>query len=143
MNSPDEQMRAVKTALGKDDPAVAVLASMATKIESMQESLQETAGKVDSIKEAGETLRVARVRNFWLILFLGIVLGAAGTWYWMSGHGFMGHFWAHGIKVQTVENSDRLQLRISGTNYDSGDWIYDQQGNKIGVLVTYRKESKP
>ena len=143
MNSPDEQIRAVKTALGKDDPAVAVLASMATKIGSMQESLQETAGKVDSIKEAGETLRIARVGDYSLMLFLGLVLGAAGTWYWMSGHGFMGHFWTHGIKVQTVENSSRLQLRISGTNYDSGNWIVDQSGNTNGVWVVYRKESKP
>jgi len=143
MNSPDEQMRAVKTAMGKDDPAVAVLSTMTSKIGSMQESLEETAGKVDSIKEAGETLRIARVGDYCLMLFLGLVLGAVGTWYWMSGHGFMGHFWTHGIKVQTVENSDRLQLRISGANYDSGDWILDQQGNKIGVLVTYRKESKP
>ena len=143
MNTPDEQMRAVKTAMGKDDPAVAVLSTMASKIGSMQESLLVMADKVDSIKDAGETLRIARVRNFWLILFLGIVMGVTGTWYWMSGHGFMGHFWTHGIKVQTVENRERLQLRISGANYDDGDWILDQQGNKIGVWVIYRKESKP
>jgi len=56
MNSPDEQMRAVKTAMGKDDPAVAVLSTMSTRLGSMQESLQAMGGKVDSIKEAGETL---------------------------------------------------------------------------------------
>jgi hypothetical protein len=143
MNTPDEQMRAVKTALGKDDPAVAVLGTMDTKLGSMQDSIQDMSGKVDAIHETGMILRMGAIRNFLFSFITGIVIGTGAAWYWMSGHGFMGGFWAHGVKVHTIENSDRLQLRISGTSYDGGDWILDQQGNRIGVWVNYRKESNP
>jgi hypothetical protein len=143
MNTLDDQMRAVKTALGKDDPAVAVLGTMATKIGSMQDSIQDMTGKVDAIHETGMILRMGTIRNILFSLITGIVLGVAGTWYWMSSHGFMGDFWANGVEVDTTESKQRLQLKIGGNNYEDGDWILDQKGNKVGVWVTYRKESKP
>jgi hypothetical protein len=143
MNSPDEQMRAVKTALGKDDPAVAVLSTMTAKLGSMQDSIQDMSGKVDAIHGTGMILRTGAVRHLVYTFVAGIVIGTAGTWYWMSWHGFLGGFWANGINVQTTESRQRLQLKIGGNNYEDGDWILDQKGNKIGVWVNYRKESKP
>jgi hypothetical protein len=143
MNSPDEQMRAVKTAMGKDDPAVAVLGTMASKIGSMEDSIQDMTGKIAAIHETGLILRVGRLRNFLFSLITGIVLGAAGTWYWMSGHGFMGGFWAHGVKVRTIENSDRLELKVSGDNIDTLDYVRDPAGKIIGFEVIYVKEIKP
>ena len=143
MNSPEEQMRAVKTALGKDDPAVAVLSTMANRIGTMQGHIQAMTVKVDEIHETGMILRIGRIRNFLFSLITGAVLGAAGTWYWMSAHGFMGGFWEHGIKVHTIENSDRLQLRISGDKIDTWDYVKDANGNIIGFTVIYLKESKP
>ena len=139
----DKHLQAVKTALGANDPAVAVLGAVGSLLGAMQEELHQMREKIGSMQAAAATLRIARVRNFFLVFFTGIVLGGAGAGYWMNGHGYMGVFWQHGIKVRTSENSDLLQFQISGPNVQTAQWVPDQNGNVIGVTMTFRKEAKP
>ncbi len=139
----EKQMRAAKAALGNNDPAVAALEAMEKALRSMQKAVEEQNGKIDAIQYAGKSLRIVRIRNFFLILFAGIVLGGAGAGYWMNGHGYMGGFWQHGIKVLTQENKDRLGLTIKGNNILTCTYEKDAQGNVIGFTVIYWKEKQP
>jgi hypothetical protein len=137
----DKQMQAVRSALGANDPAVAALGVIGEILGSMQEEIQGLRGKIQSIEAAGVTLRVTRLWNFPLILIAGIVLGLAGAGYWMNGHGYMGVFWQHGIRLRTSESSDRLQFQISGANIAAQDWVTDKNGKIIGVTITYWKNT--
>jgi hypothetical protein len=139
----EKQMQAVRSALGANDPAVAALGAIGEILGSMQEEIHGLKGKITSIEEAGITLRVTRLWNFPLILFAGMVLGMAGAWYWMNGHGYMGVFWQHGIKVHTIENSDHLELKFSGSRIDTWDYVKDPTGKIIGFQVEYWKEKQP
>jgi hypothetical protein len=135
----DKQMEAVRSALGANDPAVAVLGAIGEILGSMQEEIQGLRGKIQSIEEAGVTLRITRLWNFPLILIAGIVLGLTGAGYWMNGHGYTGVFWQHGIQVFTAENSDHLQITVKGPNMDEHEYNEDKEGHVIGFRASYWK----
>ncbi len=138
-----EKIRAAIRAMNPNDPASVILGGMATMLDSMHESIETAGGKIDSIHEMGMTLRIARARNFVVVLFAGIVIGAAGAAYWMKGHGYTGEFWQHGIHVHTEENSDHLALAIQGSNIDEYAYLKDPNGKVVGFRVTYWKTTQP
>jgi hypothetical protein len=137
-----KHMQAVRTALGAGDPAVAAMGAIGEILGLMETDINDLKEKIDTIEASAATLRIARIRNFFLILGLGIVIGGAGAGYWMNGHGYMGVFWQHGVKVRTSENKDLLQFQISGDNAASNDWVLDANGKVIGVTMIYNKEKK-
>jgi hypothetical protein len=130
-------MEKVKAALASNDPAIAIMGAIGELLASMQEAVDGLTGKIGSIQEAAASLRIVRIRNDILILILGIVLGAAGTGYWMNGHGYVGGLRQEGVKVFTAENNDHVQITVKGFNIDTYEYTKDEKGNIIGFRASY------
>jgi len=133
--NPQDKIPALKKTM-PDDPVVDILDDLSKKTGLI-------ADRMDSVEAAGMTLRYTRVVAFFIMFVIGMMAGATIARSHYEKPDSLDALRHAGVRIIFSDDGTNMTLDMEGSTYQNAKLVYDNQHNKVGVLVIYGKEQQP
>lgn len=133
--NPQDKIPVLKNAM-PNDPVVDILTALCQQTNTI-------AGKIVSLEEYGLTLRYTRVAAFFIMFVIGMMVGGTIARSHYEKPDSLDALRRAGVRIIFADDGTNMSLNVEGPTYQKAQLVYDNQHNKVGVIVLYRKEQQP